>query len=130
MDSYVERFEDAKQILFFQIYPPKTTFDQQKSAILFIAVISYIAIIYFVDWIIDKFKSYIRQIDLQKEEIETLKKELSLEKRFMEIEKKLSLVEIGLRGKKGIVSLDPRWVFLIILLVLFFLYLRSLGFFR
>ena len=50
-----------------------------------------------------------------------------IEKRFNEIEKKMAIMEASdkNKGKKG--QINPKWILIAILLVLFYLYLRSLG---
>ncbi len=112
----------------FQIFPPKTAVDQVKSAIYFLAILGYIGILYFVMWATDRIKSYVDQISKNKKDIQELKERIETEKHFNEVEKRLSVLEVLLKNKKGRgFSIDPKWIFLFILLILFYLYLRSLG---
>ena len=114
--------------IFFQIFPPKTPIDQVKSAIYFLAILGYIGILYFVMWIMDRIKSYTDQINKNKQDIQNIKEEMKIEKHFNEIEKRLSILEALRKNKKGRgLGVDPKWIFIIILLILFYLYLRSLG---
>lgn len=114
--------------IFFQIFPPKTAVDQARSAIYFLAILGYIGILYFVVWATDKTKYYLEQINKNKKDIQELREKMDIEKHFNEIEKRLAIIEALRRNKKGRgFSIDPKWIFLIILLILFYLYLRSLG---
>lgn len=113
--------------IIFQIFPPKTPTDQVRSAIYFLAILGYIGILYFVMWVTDKVKSYIDQINKNTKEIQNIKEEMSIHKHFTEIEKRISLLEMLRKNKKGRLAIDPKWIFLAILLILFYLYLRSLG---
>lgn len=119
----------ALAAIFFQIFPPKTSVDQLRSVIYFLAILGYIGILYSVRWATDKIKSYVEQINKNTKNIQELNEKMSTEKHFNEVEKRLSILEILLKkNKKGRgFSLDPKWIFLIILLILFYLYLRSLG---
>lgn len=113
--------------IFFQIFPPKTPIDQVKSAIYFLAILGYIGILYFVMWVTDRVKSYLNQINKNSEDIKELKEEMSIQKRFTEIEKRLSILEVLRKNRRGRFAIDPKWIFFVILLILFYLYLRSLG---
>lgn len=114
--------------IFFQIFPPKTPIDQVRSAIYFLAILGYIGILYFVMWVTDRVKAYIEQINKNTQNIQDLKDEMNIQKRFNEIEKRLAIIEALRKNKKGRgFPIDPKWIFLIILLILFYLYLRSLG---
>lgn len=118
----------ALATIFFQIFPPKTAVDQVRSAIYFLAILGYIGFLYFIMWATDRIKLYIDQININKKDIQELKERMDTEKHFNEIEKRLSVLEALLKNKKGRgLFIDPKWIFLIILLILFYLYLRSLG---
>lgn len=113
--------------IFFQIFPPKTPIDQVRSAIYFLAILGYIGILYFIMWVTDRVKSYVEQINKNTKEIENIKQEMNIQKHFTEIEKRLSVLEILRKNKRGRFAIDPKWIFLAILLILFYLYLKSLG---
>lgn len=114
--------------IIFQIFPPKTPVDQVRSAIYFLAILGYIGILYFVMWVTDKLKYYFDQINKNKQDIQELKEKMDTEKHFNEIEKKLYVLEALFKKKKGRgFVIDPKWIFLIILLILFYLYLKSIG---
>ena len=114
--------------IFFQIFPPKTIVDQVRSAIYFLAILGYIGILYFVMWATDRVKLYINQINKNKQDIQELKEKMSIGRHFNEIEKRLAILEALQKNRKGRgFAIDPKWIFLIILLILFYLYLRSLG---
>lgn len=113
--------------IIFQIFPPKTSIDQVRSVIYFLAILGYIGILYFVMWVTDRIKSYVDQINKNKQDIQDIKDKMSIEKHFNDIEKRLSVIEALYKNRKGRFAIDPKWIFLIILLILFYLYLRSLG---
>ena len=52
---------------------------------------------------------------------------LNTEKRFMDVEKKLSVLEELQKNKKGQSGTMMMWIAIILLIILFYLYLRSLG---
>src|SRR3989344_2977303 len=110
--------------IIFQIFPPKNQQEQSASLILFFAVLLFI-----LDWIIRKVKFYISQINDNSLDIKKVKEEMYLEKRFAEIEKDIAVIQSLLKNKKGNINFDPRIILIIILLVLFYLYLKSLGYF-
>ena len=56
-------------------------------------------------------------------ELKEVKDQLNIEKRFNEMDKRLSMIESW--KKKG--EINPKIILIIILFILFFLYLRSLG---
>jgi len=113
--------------IILQIFPPKTIKDQVNSIIYFIAIIGYISLLYGTVWISKKVRSYIDEINNNKQEIQDIKDKMNTEKKFNEIDKRLSILEFFNKNRKGQIPINPKWFFLIILLVLFYLYLRSLG---
>ncbi len=111
--------------IFLQIYPIRTAKDQKYTLILFIAILVFGGITYFTDWISDKFKAYTEKTNQNTLDLIELKEQMSLEKKFADIDKRLSIIEK--LSKKGASNIDPRWIFMIILLILFYLYLKSLD---
>lgn len=109
----------------------KSTYRPSKKCDIFFSnfrlILGYIGLLYFVMWITDKVKSYIDQINKNTKEIQNIKEEMSIHKHFTEIEKRISLLEMLRKNKKGRLAIDPKWIFLAILLILFYLYLRSIG---
>ena len=112
---------------YFQINPPQTQEQRTASNTIFFVVLFYIALYFVSDWVTDKVKSYLDKINTNQKDITDLKEKFNLEKRFNEIEKKIEVLNEKMKNKKG--SIDPRIVIMIILLLLFYLYLRSIGLF-
>ena len=57
--------------------------------------------------------------------MEDIQKELRYEKRINELDKRIGLLEAFKKDKKG-QTIDPRWVILVILIILFYMYLKSI----
>lgn len=74
-----------------------------------------------------KIKGYFTQIENNTQELTELKEDLNEERRMTAFDKRLSVLEALLQSKAGKFSIDPIWFFMAVLLVLFYLYLRSLG---
>ena len=71
-----------------------------------------------------KLKRYIFLIEQGNKRINELERSLKYKDDFYQLEKRLSLVEMRM-GKKG--QVDPKWVFLTIIILLLILYLKSQG---
>lgn len=111
--------------IIIQIFPPETSANQTATLLLFFGILFYVVIIYTAMNITEKVRSYLDKINWNKANIEKLNKKMETEKKFNEMDKRISNLEF-LRGiKKG--QIDPRWIFIAILFVLIYLYLRSLG---
>jgi len=108
----------------FQVFQPKTQKDQIVSMFWFVVIILYIGLLYAINFYGKKIKNFFERIDRIDKDILKLKKQMNEEKRFAEIEKKLAVLEV-LKGKKS--QIDPRIIFLIILLIFVYFYLRSIG---
>lgn len=109
--------------IILQIFPPKTPADKVNSILYFLAIIGYIFIFYIIDWFTKKARGYTEQINKNKEDIEKIQ--------FHLIDKRLAILEnkggnTRRVGKKGYI--DPKWIAVGILLLLFYLYLKSLGY--
>ncbi len=105
-----------------QIYPPKTGYDQVRNILLLLGILLLVGVSYMLLWLYEKGNHYIDEIQQSKEGIESLRHEMSTKNYFNALEKRIIWLEAGKKGE-----LDPRWVLLIILLVLFYLYLRTYG---
>ena len=110
--------------LFIGIFPPESVSDKINAVILFVAILIYTLIFYIVDYYSQRIKHYLGQIRTNTERIESIEKKMKTEKKFNDFEKRISILEV-LNNKKG--DIDPRWLMLIGLLVLFYLYLRANG---
>lgn len=113
--------------IIFQIYQPVGA-QRIASLIFFLGLLGYIFLLYVFLWIGDKVKSYLNKIAKNSKDISEIKELLSMEKRFTEIDKRIAILE-ALKSKTGKFSIHPLWIAIVILIVLFYLYLRSLGFF-
>ena len=110
--------------IYLQIFPPQDTVDRANSLIYFLAIVFYTGIFYVIYYYSKRIKGYIRQIQDNTDSINKIKDDLKVEKIFHTLEKRISLLE-ALKNKKA--EIDPLWVLFALLLVLFYLYLRSLG---
>jgi len=113
--------------LILQLFPPRTQIDQFKSAAYFLGIIGYVLLLYVAHSMWRKVREYLSKIDKNAQDIDSFKDQLKEEKRMAVFDKRLSILEALLRNKSGKFEFDPIWFFMIILLVLFYLYLRSLG---
>ncbi len=115
--------------VYFQIYPPKNQQEQSVSLILFVSILLYIGFLSVIDGVSKKVKFYIDQINTNSQEIKMIKDDLNRGRVLHSIDKRISILEHLFKDKKGNFELDTRLVLLAILLILFFLYLRSIGLF-
>ena len=118
--------------ILLQISPPRTPEDKATSVIFFFGLLFYIVILYGISYFMDKVRSYTDQINQNKKEILEIKEKMSLEKKFNDMDKRISILEVLKKGKKNKkgqlqIILNPRILAIIVLLVLFYLYLRSMG---
>lgn len=112
--------------VYLQLYPPQDTQSQIQSAIYFIAILSSLLLFTLANTTYNKFTNYAKQIKNNTKDIKKIKTELETEKRFAAVDKKLALLEQKM-NRKGKFEFDPRWLFVAFILILFYLYLRSLG---
>lgn len=113
--------------VYFQISPPQNQKEQVISMIYFVGVILAIAVSFIAIWLQKKIQFYIELILRNTEDIKNLKEAVSMENRFSELNKRLVRVEV-FHEKGG--EIEPKWILLAFVLVLFYLYLRSLGLVR
>ena len=107
----------------FQIFPSQTTRQQTVSVVFFVAILCYIALLYVYDYFYGKVKFYIGEISNTSKEVCMIKSTLDIQQLLHSVDKRLSLLEAI--NKKG--GIDTRYILFLILLILFYLYLRSLG---
>ncbi len=115
--------------VYFQISPPKNQQEQSISLILFVSILLYVGFLSVIDGVSKKVKFYIDQITTNSQEIKMIKDDLNRGRVLHSLDKRISILEHFFKDKKGNFELDTRWVLLAILLILFFLYLRSIGLF-
>jgi len=111
--------------IYLQIFPPKDPVDQARSVIYFVAILGYLGLLYIASWFTEKVKLYTNKINENAESINKIREEIETNKRLSELDKRVSILEKIKGNKRG--SIDPKWILLIILLLLFYLYLRSIG---
>ncbi len=90
-------------------------------SILFFGIIIVVILFYFI-YIYTKDK--LNEIDKNTEKIVKLEDKVNYMKQIYELDKRVSLLE---KQKKRKAHIDPRVVFIIILAILLYLYLKSLG---
>lgn len=110
-----------------QIYQPHTAQEKAASMGWFVVIIIYIGFLYLVFYYTKKIKTFFAKIEKYGADIEKINTKMNEEKRFNEIEKKIAVLEVlsVRRGKKG--QIDPRIILFIILLILLYFYLKSIG---
>lgn len=114
--------------IYFQVFPPTTQGDQIKSFLYFLASLGYIFLNYAIEWIRNTVNVYVTQIKQNREELDALKEQLNMQKNIYHIKERIKILEVLFREKKGNSNIDYfRWIGLAGALVLFYLYLRSLG---
>ncbi len=104
-----------------QIFSNSKTINTTSTILYFVGTLIVLSIIYFIIWLQRKAKHYISRIKGNTKTISKIDEKMSLEKKFYELKTRLSILE----NKKGVI--DPKWPLLIIALVLFYLYIRSVG---
>lgn len=89
---------------------------------------------FLVSWPIDYFRKKMRIIDINSQDIQQVKKDLNIVEDKLNFKSDVENLNIRLsvmenlfnpKNKKG--QIDPRWVIIIMILVVFFLYLRVKG---
>ena len=112
--------------ILLQIYAPNSAEERQTSILIFIGLIGYIGILYFILWAKEKVTDYTNQITQNSTAIDKLKETMELNKKFHQYDKRISILE-NQTNKKGQINIDPIWIMLLILLMIFYIYLKSLG---
>ena len=112
----------------------QTSSEQVKTQtyIIFGIIILVLVIGFFLNYIIVRWSKVSKDINTTKEEIENMKKVLDLNETFNHIDVRLSVLEALVtmkKNKKG-QTIDPRFVFIILLLILLYLFLKSAGIFN
>jgi len=114
----------------FQIFPPENQADKLKSTVLFLGIIIYILVFFFAVQIKDRVKEYVEKIEKNQKDIVTIKEDLKIQKKIADVDKRLAIMEQLSRNRKGKFEVDTTWIFFAILIVLFIIYLQSLGLIR
>lgn len=110
----------------FQIYQPEDQEEKLSSLLWFVAILIYAGIAYAIIYYSGRVKGLVVKINRHEEDIEQIKGKMRETERFAEIEKKIAVLEaINKKNKKG--QIDPKIVLFIILLILLYFYLRSIG---
>ena len=111
----------------FVISPKQIT---TQVLVIFGIIIGTIFFTIFLIWVRDKYKKMINDIENNKKELEEIKKDLNFKELFNKMDIRLSVIEELMknqkRGKRG--QVDPRWIAIIILIILLILFLRQVGF--
>ena len=110
------------------------TKDQETGVILFLGLLIMIIIYFLISYPLHFLKEKLNQTDENtrtikkvKEDLNSLKEQINYNKQLENLKIKCAVMEnMMLKNKRGII-IDPRWVVIIIMLILFFLYMRAKG---
>lgn len=102
---------------------------KNQTYIIFGAIMVVLIIGASMTYIISRWKQMGKDIKATKTELEDVKKEFLFKEMFNKMDVRLSVLEnlLGGKNKRG-QMIDPRIVFWIILLILLYLFLKSIGF--
>ncbi len=109
--------------------------DPQTSLLLFLSLIGAIFLFFLISWPIDYFKKKFKSIDKNVLDIKEIKKDLNIikdklnfKKDMSDLNTKILVIEnmLKIRNKRG--QIDPRWILIVIIIFLFYLYIKSKGF--
>ncbi len=111
---------------FFFITSPEEIKNQTIIIFIGTAIILFIgtAIFYFYS----RWKMLINNVKENKNEIDIIKKDINTEKLNNDMNVRLKVIEHLLKNKRGQI-IDPRIIFVIIILILLYLFLKSIGIF-
>ncbi|GEM_PF-1064792 len=108
--------------------------DPQTGLFLFLALAGAIFLYFLVSWPINFIKKKIKNVDDNSEEIGLVRKDLNsineklnFKESINMLDKKIYVIEEVLKMKNKRGQIDPRIILIIIIIVLFFLYLKSKG---
>ena len=90
-------------------------------------LLAHTFLFYFAYWLSNQIKSYVNKINQNQKDIEEVKQMIEQQKKSFDIDKRVSILEAIMKNKKGRYMLDPKVLFIIILIILFYLYLKSMG---
>ena len=105
----------------YQIDKEQTT----QAMFLFGIIIGIFLIGLILSFTYSKYKEMRGELKENRIKMEDIQKELRYEKRINELDKRIGLLEAFKKDKKG-QTIDPRWVILVILIILFYMYLKSI----
>ncbi len=110
---------------------PKETATQ--TLIIFGTIMLFFVVIIIYGYISSRYKRMCDNIKSNSDDLKDIKKDLNFKELFNKMDKRLSTIEglfekINFKiNKKGQMSIDPRIVLWIIMLILFYMFLKSLG---
>ena len=105
----------------YQIDKEQTT----QAMFLFGIIIGIFLIGLILSFTYSKYKEMRGELKENRIKMEDIQKELRYEKRINELDKRIGVLEAFKKDKKG-QTIDPRWVILVILIILFYMYLKSI----
>ena len=107
----------------------------QTSLFLFLSLIGTIFLFFLISWPIDYFNKKFKHIDKNIIDVQEIKKDLNIIKdklKFKEevfdLSNRISIIENTLKMKNKRGQIDPRWILIIFIIILFYLYIKSKGF--
>lgn len=108
--------------------------DPQTSLLLFLSLIGTIFLFFLISWPIDYFNKKFKSIDKNIIEIQEIKKDLNIikdklnfKKEVYDLNTRILVIENMLKMKNKRGQIDPRWILIIIIIILFYLYIKSKG---
>ena len=105
--------------------------DPQTGNLLFLGILVFVVVYFIVSYVVGKFnqvnKNTFLIIELKKD-LNNLKDDFNMIRDVSKLEARTSFLEnilFKMKNKRG--QIDPRWVIILIILILLFFYLRSKG---
>ena len=108
----------------YQLYQANKEVTPQ-AMIIFAIVIGVTILAIITAYITDKYKNLKTELKENREKMEEIDKRLKQEEKLNEFDKRISILE-AIKNKKG-QTIDPRWIITIILIILLYMYLKSIG---
>ncbi len=112
-------------------FQTKTSDNNTSSStlIVFGILVGVVVLSFVVTWFVSKYKEISLLLKENSKEMQETRKQIRQEKRFIEIEKKLAVLDAvsnsKRKDKKG--QIDPRFLLVIIILIILFVYLNQIG---
>jgi|TARA_Y100000310_G_scaffold345846_1_gene471136 flagellar motor component MotA len=106
----------------------------QTNILIFLALIGAIVFYFIISYPLSIVKSKLKSINNNSRSIKRISKDLNIIKDRLEFKREVDELKIRInslenlikmKGKKG--NIDPRWIIIVVILILFVLFLRSKG---
>ncbi|MBI2629991.1 hypothetical protein HYW76_02730 [Candidatus Pacearchaeota archaeon] len=109
--------------------PKEITYQALIYTGIIIGVVIFIIFLYFIR---GRYKKMCNDIDINNKNIEDVRRDLNFNELFSKMDVRLRVLEelFKRKNKKGQFVIDPRIILWILLLILLYLFLKSVGFFK